>query len=154
MNSERIPLEKGGHKGRAEYKAANMPKALAMRIAGHSYREIGYVLDRNGSTIRKWVSEMLEQASKETMEKASELVTLEMERLDQLQASLYAKTIDQSVDLDSRLKALDRIIRIMERRARLLGLDQPQKQVLEHKTPEPIQFVEVTDETDTGNESI
>jgi len=46
---------------------------------------------------------------------------LEALRLDQMQAALWQRATDGEV------RAIDRILRIMERRARLLGLDEPER---------------------------
>ena len=57
----------------------------------------------------------------ECAELAEHLRELENQRLDELQASLWDKA------LAGVLPAADRILRIMERRAKLNGLDAPQK---------------------------
>jgi hypothetical protein len=54
-------------------------------------------------------------------EQAQELRALEALRLDQMQAALWQQATDGDV------RAIDRILRIMERRARLLGLDEPER---------------------------
>ncbi|MQY11433.1 hypothetical protein SRB5_15510 [Streptomyces sp. RB5] len=62
----------------------------------------------------------LRERSSEQEEKAEELRALENQRLDKLFFVAYRQAVK-----DGNLPAIDRALRIMERRARLLGLDQP-----------------------------
>jgi preprotein translocase subunit SecD len=95
-------------------------KALELRKAGVEYGEIARALGY------KWKSgafAAVKRALHEVkQEPCLELIKLEVERLDKMQVALWAKA--QHGDYG----AVDRIIRIMERRARLLGLDAPEKQ--------------------------
>lgn len=67
------------------------------------------------------VSDALEKIRTETAEEAEALRTLELERLDRLWLQCYQSA--QQGDLP----AVDRCLRIMERRSKLLGLDAPTK---------------------------
>ena len=58
-------------------------------------------------------------------ESAEDLRTLEAARLDALQSAVWQLAIDGDI------KATTAVLRIMERRARLLGLDVPSKQQVE-----------------------
>lgn len=95
-------------------------KALELRKAGCTYeqiaRQIGY---RAISAAEKAVKVALARL---TREPAEELRNLELQRLDSLFLTFWqqAKGGNQG--------ALDRILRIMERRAKLLGLDAPIEQ--------------------------
>lgn len=68
-----------------------------------------------------------------------ELRALEADRLDRLFFVAYKKAVR-----DQDLGAVDRTLRIMERRARLLGLDMPAKTELSGPNGKPVQFEEVT----------
>ncbi|MER5985738.1 hypothetical protein [Streptomyces sp. NPDC001787] len=70
----------------------------------------------------KDVREALKERTTELDEHVDELRTMESERLDRLFFVAYKKVIR-----DGELPAIDRALRIMERRARLLGLDRPEK---------------------------
>ena len=73
--------------------------------------------------------DMVRRALREAVrEPAEELRTLELERLD----TLYAKVmvIIETGSTKEVLNAIDRALRIMERRSKLLGLDAPMKQDL------------------------
>ncbi len=94
-------------------------RALALRRAGHSYdsiaQELGY-RDRSGPY--RAVAQALEVA---VMEEVQQLRVLESQRLDALLEAVWPQAA-QGV-----LPAVDRAVRILERRARLLGLDAPQQ---------------------------
>ncbi len=59
-------------------------------------------------------------------EPAEELRTLELARLDSLQEALWTDAVDGN------LSAVDRVLKIMRRRASLLGLDAPKQYRLGH----------------------
>jgi hypothetical protein len=89
---------------------------LSMRLAGHGLKEIGEAQDPPCSkqaifkTIRKALAEML-------IEPFEAIRLLEAFRLDEMLAGLYEQALNGDVS------AVDRVLSIMARRARLLGLD-------------------------------
>ena len=94
-------------------------KALELRKAGVGYDEIAKAL---GFKWRSGAFAAVKRALKEVKrEPCQALITLEAERLDKMQTALWAKAIRGDYG------AVDRILRIMERRARLLGLDAPER---------------------------
>lgn len=95
--------------------------ALALRIKGLTFAGIGDALGVDTSTAYRYVRDALSSTLAECAELAEHLRELENQRLDELQASLWDKA------LAGVLPAADRILRIMERRAKLNGLDAPQK---------------------------
>ena len=100
-------------------------KALELRKAGVSYDEIARTLGwkhRNGAYYA--VKSALKTVKREP---ATELLTLELERLDALFWAMYPKAKHGDYG------AVDRCIKLMERRAKLLGLDAPEKQELYNK---------------------
>jgi len=94
-------------------------KALELRKAGVSYEEIAKALGWKGKQ-GAWFA-VKRCLKKVRQESATELVVLEVERLDKMQTALWAKA--QHGDYG----AVDRILSIMTRRAKLLGLDAPEK---------------------------
>jgi hypothetical protein len=94
---------------------------LELRSAGLSFREIARELKVAPATAYKAVARGLAAVNAGCREQAQELRALEALRLDQLQAALWERATDGDV------RAIDRILRIMERRARLLGLDEPER---------------------------
>ena len=100
----------------------NQLKALELRKAGVSYQRIADALGyKSASGAHKAVHTALK---KTLQEPADELRTLELARLDDM-----LKAIAPHVAAGN-LTAIDRALKIQERRARLLGLDAPVKQDL------------------------
>lgn len=107
-------------------------EALELRKAGNSYAEIANAL---GYKTSSGAYRAVMTALKKTLQDPSEEVRqLEIERLDAMLMAMWEKR-------DKPMYA-DRILRIMERRAKLLGLDAPTKTDLTSKG-EAIQFVNV-----------
>jgi hypothetical protein len=95
-------------------------RCLELRASGLSFREIACELGVSVSGAYKAVARGLVAANEHNREEAASLRDLEVMRLDQLQAALWEQAVDEC---DTR--AIDRVLRIMERRAKLLGLDAP-----------------------------
>lgn len=97
----------------------NQLKALELRKAGVSYQRIAETLgykDASGA----WRA--VKSALKKTLqEPADELRTLEIERLDAMLSAIWASV------KQGQYGAIDRAIKIMERKAKLLGMDAPVK---------------------------
>jgi hypothetical protein len=74
----------------------------------------------------------LEKLNKEAMLAYPEVLRMELERLDSLQQNIWPQTQHRKVKMDDGtevlqepdLKAVDRVLSIMDRRARLMGLEQ------------------------------
>lgn len=115
--------------------------ALEMRAQGKSYQEIADALgyaDRSGP----W--ELVQTALREMVQEPADIVRqLELERLDRALEALWPQV--QRGDV----LAIDRLIKIMDRRSRYLGLDAPTKQVLAGDEEAPVQVkANVTTEED------
>lgn len=98
-------------------------EALKLRAKGHTYEEIadrlGYA---NPARARLAVTKALEHSFREPAKHVREL---EARRLDELQAAAWPAAVAGSD------KAINAVLRIMERRAKLFGLDAPSK--IEHR---------------------
>jgi Homeodomain-like domain len=88
-------------------------QALQLRASGATYRQIADVLGIDKMTAWRLVQE---EAASAIQESAREILDLELTRLDRLQMGLWAEAINGDV------AAVDRVLRIMEQRAKLLGL--------------------------------
>jgi len=95
--------------------------SLRLRIRGYSYRRIAEELGIGKTLAHKYVVQALVEIREQNSESAHELRTLELERLDVMQAKL--SPLGDADALDAR--TADTILRIMERRAKLIGLDAP-----------------------------
>jgi len=116
--------------------AERAKQAFAMRIAGATYAQIGERLQVTTGAAHKMVRRVLDQTRQETAEAADELRRLEVERLDALTLLLWKQATGSK---EPNHGAIDRLLRIMERRARLLGLDAPTRQELTGKDGGPVE---------------
>lgn len=95
-------------------------EAIGLRAAGLSYdaiaEKVGYA---NRSLAYKAVIRVLDRWRVETREDACVVRDLEVERLDSLLAGVWQRAAQGEP------AAIDRVLKIMDRRARLLGLDAP-----------------------------
>jgi hypothetical protein len=97
--------------------AAKQSQAMQLREAGVSFEKIAETLGyRNRSSARKAVLAGLKAAR---LEPAKILRQLEVRRLDKLWLPLWALAVATPPDF----AAIDRLLKIMQRRAALLGLD-------------------------------
>lgn len=95
-------------------------QALELRKAGISYEMIAQRLGyANRTSAYRAVSTVLDNSEKEA---SSDLREMELRRLDDLFLSIYKKARDGDY------AAIDRCLKIMERRAKIAGLDAPEKQ--------------------------
>lgn len=90
-------------------------QALDLRIAGGNYRQIAKALKISVGSAHAYVTEGLEQLRNSNAESFEQLRQMEVARLDAMLVPLWAKK-DQP-------RVADTILRLSERRARLLGLD-------------------------------
>ena|SRR5579884_2523652 len=95
--------------------------ALTLRKAGFTFEAIGQALGISPQRAFQLVDEELRAISAQRAEQATELVRMEQERLDELQAAVWAKA--KGGDLD----AIAVVLKISARRSKLLGLDAPTK---------------------------
>ena len=69
----------------------------------------------------KDVKRELDRLRRDIAESAESIIEIEKERLDTMTAALWGNV------LSGHLGAIDRVLRIMDRRAKLLGLDSPER---------------------------
>jgi hypothetical protein len=109
---------------RAE-KEALMTKAFEMRKGGATTRQIGRALNRTHGTVSKWLQTVSKQLAAERIEDGRAILEVELARLDAATMAVMPLVNHQNQELA--LKAVDRLVRIGERRSKLLGLDAPTK---------------------------
>ena len=130
-----------GNRGKTEQSRDREVEALRLRQKGFSYRKIADELGVSGPTALKYVRASLERLAKENQHEAGKLLELELSRLDDLYEKSYAVLeathymvsggqVVQHGDVDllddgPLLRAVDRLIKISERRCALLGIDAP-----------------------------
>jgi hypothetical protein len=109
-------------------------KALELRKAGATYQEIA---DALGFGNRANACRAVTQALTETIAEAAEpLRKLEVERLDKMLRSIWLKVTQGDV------VAINTGLRIMERRAKLLGLDAPTQTIVDQVTEVRVVFAD------------
>ena len=116
-----------------------------LRKEGYTYEHIAAQFGVTRQAVYSGVKKALD---KQQAESVGELRALENERLDDLLRAIYAEA------LKGDLGAIDRILRIMERRARLWGLDAPVRQELSGPEGGPVAFDEVSLSDDERAERI
>lgn len=95
--------------------------AFDFRIAGFSYRSIGEKLGVSHETVRQDVERELQRQADANTSKAGIQRELELERLDK-----YIRVLDNWIEAGN-IGAVGMAVKVMERRAKLLGLDAPTK---------------------------
>lgn len=111
-----------------------MAAALDFRLQGHTFEEIGESL--GVSTTRAY--ELVEIALKDTLaEKAEKVRQMELRRLD----LMTPQHLKSAIEGDP--KAVDAVIKIMDRRSKLMGLDKPIKTELTGKDGEAIKVAQI-----------
>ena len=96
-----------------------------MRKQSYTYREIAQRLGVPVASAYRYVNDHWQEISDATDEVAELVRDLELEKLDRLERILSPKVDADNMDVS--LRIVDRLLRIQERRAKLLGLEAPQK---------------------------
>ena len=110
-------------------KAAELrKKALELRTLGLSYRQIADQLAISKTAAYRHVIKAIETLENESREDARVNRRLDLERLDWI----IREAMKQSLKGD--LQAMDRIMKAIDRRARIYGFNAPQK--VAHTTPD------------------
>lgn len=99
-------------------------KALELKKEGATYDEIAAALGCTKSTAHRAVMRALERI---IAEPAEDVKKLELARLDRMLRPLWRKIVDEAASLADVVRAVDASLRIMDRRAKYLGLDAPIK---------------------------
>ena len=114
-------------------------KALDLRRAGASLRDIARALGVAHSTAKEYLDEAMADLQAAQNEKAEATRAVELDRLERLHMSLWPTATGKDTEPETRNKAIDRLVRISERRSKLLGLDAPQRQELTGADGKPIE---------------
>lgn len=113
-------------------------EALDLRIQGLTYSRIGAAMGVSEMRAHQLVAAALKRREESSFEKIDQIRRIELERLDQAvqtvieileKGTSIVVTKDGDVvevmDSELRLKAIDRLTKISERRSKLVGLDAP-----------------------------
>ena len=106
---------------RAIQKLERQKKVIELRRARLTYREIGAALGVSAMTARNDIADWTENYISLTEEEADRLRAEELDTLDKLQRAIYKEAIGGN------LAAVDKVIKLVEARSKLLGLNAPTK---------------------------
>lgn len=96
-------------------------QSLELRKGGATYEEIANKLNMSVTGAYSAVVRALEKIATKTAEDAETVKAMELQRLDRLFLAAYDQAIKGNHG------AIDRCLRIMDRRAKYLGLDAPER---------------------------
>lgn len=94
-------------------------QALNLRRGGGSYRSIASQLNISIEQVRRDLNQSLKALAEQELELAEELRALEADRLNTLTLGFWSKAVGGD------LNAANFVLRVSERRSKLLGLDKP-----------------------------
>jgi hypothetical protein len=97
-------------------------KAVQLRRAGATYEMIAEALEVSVSRARAYVKEAMESIREEIAETAGEVKQMELERLDAMLRVLTDEKV-RAAAAQGDYRPMQMQLKVMERRARLLGLD-------------------------------
>lgn len=127
-------------------------QALELRKQGKSYRAIGAALGVDHKTALTDVRTALQRLLEQERESVDELRTIELERLDALLDALWVNATNER--FRGQTRAVEMALKVMERRAKLLGLDAPTRQDIKQDGAQRIVVTYDTDsDTDTSAET-
>lgn len=114
-----------------EFLAERDLRIFKMRQAGVSVTEIARRFQVSTSAVSKAVQRQLEKLNREALMAYPEVLRMELERLDNLQAAIWPLTQHRKVSMDDGtevamepdLKAIQQVLSIMDRRTKLLGME-------------------------------
>jgi hypothetical protein len=109
-------------------------QALALRLEGKTYAQIGEAMGFTEQRAHRLVTCELRRLNAKRTEQAGELRRLDGERLDAMIAVLWPAV------KKGRGPAIDRVLSIMHRKAKLFGLDAPTKKEVGNLDGEPFKL--------------
>jgi predicted DNA-binding protein YlxM (UPF0122 family) len=115
-----------------EFLAERDVRIFKMRQAGVSPSEIGRRFNISTQAVNAAIRRQLEKLNREALMAYPEVLRMELERLDALQQSIWPLTQHRKIRTDDGtevavepdLKAIQQVLSIMDRRSKLLGMEQ------------------------------
>lgn len=96
-------------------------EAIALRMSGATISQICERLQCGRATAHRYISKALTELAEEVRGDTTRVRDLELARLDRMLLGVWGNAVKGDV------QSVDRAVKIMERRAKLLGLDAPTK---------------------------
>lgn len=121
-------------------------RIFKMRQAGTSVNEIARRFGMSASSVSRSIERQLQKMNREAVLAYPEVLRLELERLDNLQQAIWPLTQHRRVVMDDGtemqvepdLKAIQQVLSIMDRRTKLLGMEQTNINVQVDNNSQPI----------------
>jgi hypothetical protein len=115
-----------------EFLAERDARMFKMRQAGVAVGDIAKRFGISPKAVHTAIQRQLEKLNQEALMAYPDILRMELERLDNLQAAIWPLTQHRKVKMDDGtevqvepdLKAIQQVLLIMDRRAKLLGMDQ------------------------------
>ena len=107
-------------------------RVLALRIGGGSYRAIAKEIGVSVKTAYNYVQASMDELKALKAKRAEQVLEIELSRLDRLTQAMWPKAIQGNTS------AVGMLVRLAERRHKLLGLDAPTK--LQHDLADGFTF--------------
>jgi len=115
-----------------EFLAERDLRIFKMRQAGVAANEIARRFGISTNAVNASIKRQLEKLNREALMAYPEVLRMELERLDSLQQAIWPMTQHRKVTLDDGtemmvepdLKAIQQVLSVMDRRSRLLGMEQ------------------------------
>ena len=108
--------------------------ALTYRLGGMKQWEIAEKLGVTTQAVSKMLKRVLEETAKEISEDAGKLRAVQLERIEMMIRGLWSRAITGDE------KAIDAVRQLLNRQARLLGIDAPQRTEVSGPEGGPIEF--------------
>jgi len=112
-------------------------EVLKLRRAGLSINDIAREVGVATNTVRRYIERGLRELKEARIEDVEMLRDLELERLEAIYARLAPRALGESPDL----AYVDRLLRVIELRARILGLLAPPVHLSRHEVNQQINIV-------------
>lgn len=113
-------------RGATEKKALDKYEVLLLRAQGYTYRSIAAKLEMGITTAFDHVKDALAELNAKRDGLTEHYRTLELERTDEL-LDICAKEFDSATDWEKKKDIIETVLKIQDRRIKLLGLEAPQK---------------------------
>ena len=132
-----------------EFLAERDLRIFKLRQAGVTHGEIARRFGMSSRAVGTAIRRQLEKLNSEALVAYPELLRMELERLDSLQSAIWPMTQHRKIEMDDGtevqiepdLKAIQQVLSIMDRRTKLLGMDQVNVSVqmdVQSRNSEPI----------------
>lgn len=126
------PGKKPGPKGNRKSTELRRVEAAKLRAKGWSLYEIARKLDVDPSTVWEYIRDYYKALNHEGEEAARTARELDLDRLDRA-----IKGIEQAIDMGDP-QAINALVRVLDRRAKLLGIDAPARSEVTGKDGAPL----------------